>query len=154
MSGPANVASKSGIIKPIVIVSAFSVAILGIFGSYLIVRYGSLNAGINAMRGEQVSLEPSHIEAGIALKGTRKVFSVILTNNLDTAVTILGGTSSCKCVATKGLPIVLPPHGSAQLPIHVHFTGDPGPFRQYFEFQTNAEADRRILGRVSGAVAE
>jgi hypothetical protein len=105
------------------------------------------------LRGEVVILPNGDADVGVASGGEVRVFEVRVENLTDSDVRLVGGTSNCACVATDDLPLTIPAGGATDVHVRVKFTGEPGRFRHTFHWYTDAPAQPRLGGRVTGRVA-
>lgn len=97
---------------------------------------------------------PSNADVGSNPKGSHTSVAVAIANHGSSPVRIIGGTTSCKCVATQDLPVEIPPGEQRQIRIQVNFSGDPGPFRQHFKLWVEGDSFQPVLGRLHGEVLE
>lgn len=104
------------------------------------------------LRGEAVVLPAGDADAGTASQGEARVVSVTVENLTAGPVRLIGGTTSCACVATADLPVTLPPGGRTEVRVGVRFTGEPGAFLHTFEWYTDAPGQPRVGGRIAGRV--
>jgi hypothetical protein len=109
---------------------------------------------IYRLRGHAVTLTPASQDIGEAEEGAIREIRVTVHNRSQQNLTITGASSSCSCVATGGLPLVLAAHGTADINIEVTFKGSPGQFVRQFEFFTDYKGQQDLHGQIRGTVAE
>ncbi len=66
----------------------------------------------------------------------------------------VGGTTTCGCIATRDLPIELPPHESKSITVQMTFRGSPGRFLHRFVLYTDDDDQRLVTARFAGRVTE
>lgn len=111
-------------------------------------------AWLARLRGEAVQLVPATADAGTAAGGEVRVVRVTVVNHSDGDVRLLGGSVSCNCMATEGLPVTVPPFGRVEVGVKVKFGGSPGRFAHGFELYTDSQDKPRVPGRLVGTVVE
>lgn len=104
------------------------------------------------VRGERISVEPPVADIGADIAGQKRQFTVRLHNHTDHTVNIVGGTTSCACIATDDLPVSIAPGGSAPVTVITGFRGTPGLFQQEFRFYTDDTEQHEVLARFEGRV--
>lgn len=105
------------------------------------------------LRGETIAIDPWVSDVGEGTTSEDRCFTVRLTNHADKAIRIVGGSSSCRCVTTEGLPVTLPPGRSVSVPIRVSFRGkSPGRFQLPFTLFTDDQRQPVLTARFAGRV--
>jgi hypothetical protein len=104
------------------------------------------------LRGEAITVEPAVCDVGTGRAGERQTFRVHLTNRTDRPVRLVGGTTSCRCMATNDLPQSLAPGETGTIEVAIQFVGSPGRFRQHFVLFTDDERQPKVVARFSGQV--
>lgn len=81
--------------------------------------------------------------------------AVFLVRNLtDQPVRILGVTTSCACVSTAKLPVVVPPRETRPMPVALHLEGaQPGFIVQTATYHTDHPAAPSLRATVKARVA-
>jgi methylamine utilization protein MauE len=87
---------------------AVIIACLTCIGSWV---YGSPEAALARLRGESVVVKPEYVDCGTGKPGDTLEAAIDIHNWSDHPLRIYGATSDCSCLATKGLPITIPPGG-------------------------------------------
>ena len=105
------------------------------------------------LRGEIVTIANPIEDAGEGTVGTVRAVPFRLINRSDQPVRILGGRAPCSCVATGGLPVTIPAHGTVTIEIVVTYTGSPGQFDRRFELLTDHSYQPIVRGQVTGVVS-
>lgn len=108
--------------------------------------YGSPEAALACLRGELVVVRPEYVDFGTGKPGEKLEAVVEIRNWSDRPVRVYGGTSDCSCVATKGLPLTIPPGESRHTPMILKVPASaPGEFTRYAELLfTDGEKQRKI----------
>jgi hypothetical protein len=104
------------------------------------------------LRGEVLSVEPRVTYIGTGERGQTQSFTIELQNHSSQPIRIVGGTTSCACMATGDLPITLAPGEAGPLNVQVRFAGSPGRFRHKFVLYTDHEQQRTLTARFTGTV--
>jgi hypothetical protein len=109
-------------------------------------------AALAQLRGETIAVDPPVSDVGHASAGETRTFEIELLNHNDTPVRIVGGTTSCACIATQDLPVTLSPSGSATISVRMKFTGTPGRFQHRFILYTDNQSQPIVVARFTGRV--
>jgi hypothetical protein len=109
-----------------------------------------LDAVLAQLRGEAVTVEPALTDVGKGKAGEKRTFSVQLSNRSAKTVRILGGTTSCSCIATNDLPITIAPGATETITVEVRFRGSPGRFQHRYYLYTDADGQRVVIARFTG----
>jgi hypothetical protein len=104
------------------------------------------------LRGESITVEPSVSEVGDGPVGQEEKIRIRLTNRTDRPIRVVGGTTTCSCIATQDLPIVLARGETRGIDVFVKFTGSPGRFLRRFVLFTDDETQPVTVARFSGRV--
>lgn len=128
--------------------------LLGAFCVFLILTFGSIGAGLAIMRGDLITVEPAVLDIGQAQRGTTRTVSVDLRNLSNQPLTVIGGTSTCKCVVTRELPLTILPGQVSRLPIDLRFSGAVGDFRQQFVLYVDSVQRPKTVGRLTGRIVD
>jgi Protein of unknown function (DUF1573) len=131
-------------------VGAGVILALGVGG--LTWMYGSPYEVLLRVRGEAITVEPGVTEVGDGAAGEKRTFTIQLSNHRDLPVNIYGGTTSCSCITTDDLPIIVPPKESRTIAVRMKFRGDPGRFQHslvlYIDDKKQSTAAAWFTGRV------
>jgi hypothetical protein len=92
--------------------------------------FGSLNRLIAMTQGKSLVPTRSSFEVGEGPPGASRSIEVSVTNYSDRPVTIVGGTSDCRCMMLTQLPVAVPPYAERTVAVDFRFTGSPGRFRR------------------------
>ena len=101
-----------------------------------------------------MSVEPWVSQAGEGVAGERRTFTVQVTNHGDRPVRVVGGTTTCACIATGDLPITVPPGESRPIEVQMTFRGGTGRFQHNFSLYTDDEKQPVVTARFAGRVIE
>ena len=82
----------------------FSLAALGVLFAGTITVFGSVTSAIGWFQGVRVVANPAVLELGDCAIGARHDLLLQVSNQRHAPVRIVGGTTTCTCVATEGLP--------------------------------------------------
>jgi hypothetical protein len=105
------------------------------------------------MRGDAIAVQPAVSDAGAGERGTVRNFRVQLVNRTDRPVRVLGGTTTCSCVATDDLPFILQKGETGSITVSVRFVGAPGRFQHSFVLLTDTETQPVVVARFAGRIA-
>src|SRR5262249_536647 len=106
------------------------------------------------LRGESISISPTVADLGDGIARQMKEFPLQLTNRSKKPIRIIGGTATCNCIATSGLPVSLGPGESCTVLIGVRFQGSPGSFRHDFVFYTDDDKQGMLIARFAGRIVQ
>lgn len=107
------------------------------------------------IRGVAISIDPEIIDVGRGNQGDQRVVQAWMVNHTDRPVRIVGGTSTCSCVATDGLPATVPPHGRAAIAVKVKLKGTTGLFLQkYYFIVDDNQKQQSLVASVVGRIIE
>ncbi len=112
--------------------------------------FSSPDAALAWLRGEQITLDQSYIDFGIGEPGDTLRAVVQVRNWSNRPIQLVGGTSDCSCITTKGLPVTILPKRSASVPIQMRVKGSrPGIVTQVAELWTDDEKQGAVRLRLS-----
>jgi len=103
-----------------IVIFGVVVAIFGAAG----VRYGSVEVAMGRLRGESIIIDPPFVDFGDGAAGDVIERSISIRNFTDNEVRIVGGTSDCRCVFAKGLPLTIAPRAAGDLALQFQFPSD------------------------------
>jgi hypothetical protein len=127
------------------------VAVAG--GAFLLLTDDPARA-LAQLRGETLSVDPPVTDVGEGPAGEQRTFAVQLVNHTDHTVRVVGGTTTCQCIATNDLPISIAPHHSEPMTVQIRFRGSPGRFQHRFLLYTDSEDKRWLTARFAGRVSQ
>jgi hypothetical protein len=152
---PARGATSSAVwLMPVAKTALGAAIILAAISGVFLLIHDNPAAALAQLRGEAITVEPYVTDVGAGVAGESRTFSMQLTNHTDHTVRIIGGTTSCNCLATKDLPLDLPPHGSESIRVGMKFRGSPGRFVHRFELYTDHQRQWVVLARFAGRIGE
>ncbi|MFT3881507.1 MAG: DUF1573 domain-containing protein [Gemmatales bacterium] len=108
-------------------------------------------ATLARLRGETLSVQPAVTQVGEGSQGESRVFQVILQNYSEKPIRVVGGTTSCTCVATADLPLTIPAGENKTINVKINFSGSLGKFLHHFVLYSDANK-RLTIARFSGIV--
>ncbi len=129
-----------------------TIVILGAVAGISSLIFGSPSAALARFRGEAIAVEPATTDVGEGVVGESKRFSIRLTNYADRSIRIVGGTTTCSCIATESLPLELAPRATAAVDVEIHFRGAPGVFRHRFSLLSDSDKHSKIVAYFAGRV--
>ncbi len=103
------------------------------------------------LRGESLWVR-GDVDAGPGAQNDMRGVLVTVENLTGTDVRLIGGTSSCSCLAIEDLPTTIPAGGQSTLHVTIKYIGDPGEFRHTFVWHTDAPGQPRVAGNITGRV--
>jgi hypothetical protein len=127
------------------------VVVLG--GGFLLLNENP-QAALAQMRGEPLTVEPAVTDIGSAIRGTRQAFPVELRNHADHPIRVVGGTTSCSCITTTDLPLVIPPGENRTLQVTITFKGSAGRFQHHFQLFTDQQQQFAVVAGFTGRVLD
>jgi hypothetical protein len=140
----------SGLLKAAAGAAAFLVLIVGAF----FLAFDDPAEVLARLRGESITVEPGVTHVGDGIAGEQRTFPVQLINHTSRPIRIVGGTTTCACIATGDLPATVPPHGCQEIRVWVRFTGTPGRFQHRFVLYTDDDTQRIAVARFAGRVID
>lgn len=144
-------ARLSGFLMNCLQVAGITAVILGLIATGMTIYTGDPWAAIAKLRGETITIIPTVTELGQGVVGQHLSFKVQLRNYSDKTVKVVGGTTSCACIATQDLPITISPGGSESIKVYIKFTGSPGKFTHRFVLYSDSN-ERLTIVRFSGTI--
>jgi hypothetical protein len=104
------------------------------------------------VRGDSLRLTGGDLDAGVAPKGESRIVPVTVENLTASDIRLIGGNSSCDCVATSDLPLTIPAGSKSTANVRIKFTGEKGRFMHTFVWYADAPAQTQLSGSVIGQV--
>jgi hypothetical protein len=129
-----------------------AVVFLVLIGGALLLCCDDPQRVLAQLRGELRTVEPPVTDVGEGRPGEQRTFTIQLANRTPAPVRILGGTSSCACVATDDLPLTLNAGETRSMTVQIRFRGSPGRFQQRFVLYTDSDEKRWVTARFAGLV--
>lgn len=108
-------------------------------------------ATLARLRGETLAVIPAVIQLGQGTAGEQRTFQVQLRNYSDKPIKVVGGTTSCSCIATQDLPITVLAGGTESINVKITFSGSPGRFAHRFVLYSDSD-DRLTIARFAGSI--
>jgi hypothetical protein len=133
---------------------AGAAVLLTLIGGAFLMAFDYPAEALARLRGESITVEPnvSHIGDGVA--GEQRAFNLQLKNNTARPIRVVGGTTSCSCMATSDLPITVPPGEARPIEVRMTFGGGTGRFQHRFILYTDDEKQWVVVARFTGRVVE
>jgi hypothetical protein len=120
---------------------------------FIVWYFGSWHTALVLLRGEVLSLEPAVIQLPPASAGTTSQMLVRITNHGRIPITLVGGTTNCRCVTTGQMPLTLAAGSEVDMPIQLTYTGEAGRFYHHFQLHTTSPTQPVVVGGVLGWVS-
>lgn len=133
-------------------VLAGALVLLGLIAGVLVLRFENPTEALARLRGEAIRVQPSVSDVGDGPVGEERTFHVQLTNNTNQPVRIVGGTSTCSCIATESLPVTLLKGETKTIDVRVKFRGSPGRFQHRFTLLTDNDIQGFVIAQFTGRV--
>ncbi|MFO0964858.1 MAG: DUF1573 domain-containing protein [Gemmataceae bacterium] len=126
----------------------------GIMAVAMFVVFGDIDKALAYLRGEVITLSPPFLDAGEGGAGEWRDMGISIANHRQKQIRILGGTSSCACIATEDLPVDLAPGEQRSVTVRVRFKGRPGTFTHRFALYSDDPDNAVIVARFGGRVVQ
>lgn len=130
-----------------------SSVIVGLVGVGLFTLSSNPSVLLASVQGRSLVVVPGVVDLGADKVGAKRNFKVEVKNLSNKVVTVSGGTAGCGCVATKSLPVTIPPNGTVEVEVVVTFKGTHGVFSRDFVLYSDT-SERLTKTRFSGVVIE
>jgi hypothetical protein len=95
--------------RRIAVLSLTTTAIIGLLALSSVAVFGSVRGGIARLRGERYAVT-EYVDFGVLKPDYRAEQNVEVTNWTDAPLHLIGGTTTCACIATTDLPLTIAPH--------------------------------------------
>jgi Protein of unknown function (DUF1573) len=115
-----------------------------------ILHFGSVASSLAYLRGEGLIPDAYARSFGTVSKRTRPSVEFSLTNYTEQPIKVLGSNSSCTCLVTSDLPMVIPPSGRAILKVSARAKSRLGPYSERVSILTDSSESKLVLN-VQGA---
>jgi uncharacterized protein (DUF58 family) len=114
--------------------------------------FGSPFAAISWLSGGRLRIEPARVDLGLCRGGERRDVQFTIHNAGVAPVTIVGGTTTCNCVTTEGLPVTIPAGGSREVHARVYVVGTGPKFQQAITFYGDGHYLQAVQAHVTAQV--
>jgi hypothetical protein len=128
--------------------------ILGLGAEAFILIVDNPSRVLARWRGDILALEPAFIDAGAEIAGRQRTVKLRVHNYSDRNVEIVGGTSSCSCIATESLPVKIMANQAKEIKIVINYKGTPGKFIHQFVLYTDHPSARVMYVSFQGEVRQ
>jgi hypothetical protein len=128
-----------------------SILLVLIGGGFLLLGDDPAHA-LALLRGEVVEVVPAITDVGEGRAGEERTFRIEVRNHTSAPVRIVGGTTTCSCIATNDLPVTIAPRQTEYITVQVRFRGSPGRFGHRYVFYTDAAEIPWLRARFAGQV--
>jgi hypothetical protein len=129
-----------------------AIVLLSLLAGGAVLAFGDPLEALARMRGDSITVQPSVSDVGEGETGTERTFRIQLANHTDRPVRFVGGTTTCSCIATESLPLLLGERETKAIDVSVRFRGSPGRFQHTFVLLTDAEEQPAVVARFAGRV--
>lgn len=126
-----------------------AVVLAALFVAWALARFGSLPLAAAWLRGEPLVLQPATFDAGVLAAGETAKLQLRVVNFTGQSVRIVGGTSSCTCVATEGLPLDCPANAAVEIPVTMRAPYGERTVRTTLSLYTDLPSASPLLARLS-----
>lgn len=138
-------------LRQVALTGAVMAGVLGAAAGVAYWQHGSVAAALAALRDEPLAVVPADLGVGAVASGTVVEATVRVHNLTGEPAHLAYAKGSCACAEFPDLPLVVPPHGTADVRVRVTVSGPEGSFRREGVFRTNVGHVRfGIRGRVLG----
>jgi hypothetical protein len=104
--------------------------------------YGSPEVALAQLRGGSISVSSGYVDFGVGHSGDVLEAQVEVRNWTKEPIKLIGGTSNCSCITTRGLPVTLAPGETRAIPVQVKIRqSEPGILTRTVELW--AESDNQ-----------
>lgn len=114
-----------------------------------IMRFGSAASALAYLRGDSLIPDTYSKSFGSVGKGERPAVSFALRNYTKRPIKVLGTNSSCTCLVTSSLPIVVAPNDETILSVSARAKSNSGQFSERLRVLTDS-AETNLVLRVQG----
>jgi Protein of unknown function (DUF1573) len=114
--------------------------------------FGSFGAALAYFSGDRLIADAYSRSVGIVSVGEQHAVFFKIRNMSNQTVRIVGADSSCTCLVTDQLPVVLPPHGVFRLRIGVRPKSQPGQIAERVSLITDREGQQSLNLKISGRI--
>jgi len=139
-------------IQPLLKIGTGAAVLLALTSGAFLLAFASPAEALAWLRGEAITAEPAVSDVGKGLPGEARVLRIRLSNRTPRLVRVVGGTTSCSCVASRDLPLTLAYGETGSINVVVKFVGSPGRFQRHFVLLTDDEQQPEVVARFSGQV--
>jgi hypothetical protein len=112
--------------------------------------FGSTEAAVIYLRGDGVSLRPRVLDVGHGTTREKRKGELIVANNTQHPVCVLGFAADCPCSVVEELPLVIPPAEARGITVVVTFPSRPGAFARRARLFTDNSGESKIPFRLRG----
>ena len=108
-------------------------------------QFGSVSAALAYLRGDGLIPDVYTRSFGIVDKNERPTIEFSLTNYTEQPIKVVGSNSSCTCLVTSDLPMVVPPHARSTLRVAARSRSRPGPYSERIHLLTETGVSELVL---------
>lgn len=138
-------------LHPILQITLMTAGLLGLLALGFTLFTDDPWATLACLRGETLAVIPAVTQLGEGKAGEQRTFQVQLRNYSDKPIKVVGGTTSCACIATQDLPVTIPAGGIKAISVKINFSGTPGIFTHRFTLYSDS-AERVTIARFTGSL--
>lgn len=126
-----------------------ALAILLGLGGFASSHFDLMGVALSYLQGERLIVERRVLSTRPLAARERERLAFKLINFEFRPATVIGGRSSCSCLATEGLPTTIPPGESRNLEVHVTGRSQGGSLSQSIAYYTDDPAYPSITLQVT-----
>ena len=128
--------------------------ILAVMGGTLALTSRSPFKLLQRLWGVSITVNPSVTDVGDGHRFEVKTVPVLLVNQTDHPIRIIGGRSDCSCVSIGNLPLIVPPQDSKTINIGIKYLGGARTFQRSLILYTDRESQLQIVAQLKGRLVE
>ena len=118
--------------------------------AFVAARFGSSEVALASLGGSDLAVRPGLVDFGSGPAGDTVPCTVTVHNLSAEAVTLLGGTADCSCVATADMPVTIPPGESRDVGILLKLPAAAGTFRREAYLWTDCPSTKTLVIELTG----
>lgn len=129
-----------------------ALAVCGFF-AWSAANFASTRDALLYLKGVSLVIEPGEFSLGEGSRGEERTATFQVRNLANEPIQIVGARASCTCLATEGLPLVIPARESRELRPIVHLDGKPlERVEQEITYLTSSRRHPAIRVRLVGRI--
>jgi len=123
----------------LVILGFASLIMVGIFW------FGSIASALAYLRGDGLIPDAYTKSFGTATLNERPSVEFLLSNYTKQPIKVLGSNSTCTCLVTSNLPLIIPPNGKAILKVNARSKSRSRPYSERVRVLTDSGESKLFL---------
>ncbi len=118
---------------------------VGVAGSWV---YGSPGAALARLRGDELTVEPGHLDFGALPAGQAAEAALTVSNWSSQPVRLIGGTSDCTCTTLSDLPVTITPGDRTAVTVRLTAPSGTGHLTRMVTLRTDHPDQPTVLIRI------